>query len=91
MEAALEKMEAQLNLWRLKIDGLAARTQVAASQAGFDALIYVDELKALHAIAQSKLDEFKAAGDPERKRRKGELKKSWRELEAAFKNPNPSP
>jgi hypothetical protein len=91
MDEAVEKMEAQLKLWRLKIDDLAAKTEMAGSQARFDALIYVDELKALHAIAQLKLDEFRAAGDTERKRLKAGMKKAWRELEAAFKNSNPSP
>ncbi len=89
MGVALEKMEAQLNLWSLKIDDLASKTQVAGVQVGFDALIHVDELKALHAIAQSKLDEFRAAGDTERARLKAEMKSAWNELDAAFKNPRP--
>ena len=91
MEAAVEKMEAQLKLWSLKIDDLAAKTQRAGVQAGFDALMYIDELKALHAIAQSKFDEFRAAGDAERARLKAEMKSAWNELDAAFKNPKPSP
>ncbi len=89
MEAAVEKMEAQLKRWRLKIDDLAAKTQVAGSQAGFDALMYVDELKALHAIARSRLDEFRAAKQTERKRLTAEMKRAWNELDAAFKNRRP--
>jgi len=91
MDAAVEKIEAQLKLWSLKIDYLATKTQMAGVQAGFDALMYVDELKALHAIAQSKFDEFRAAGDTERARLKAEMKSAWNELDAAFKVPKPSP
>ena len=90
MEAAVEKMEAQLKRWRVKIDNLAAKTQTAGVQAGFDALMYVDELKALHAIAQSKFDKFRKAGDTERGRLKTEMKSAWNELDAAFKKPKPS-
>jgi hypothetical protein len=89
MEAAVEKMEAQLKLWSLKIDNLADKTLVVGAQAGFDTIMYIDELKALHAIAQSKLDEFRAAGDTKRARIKGEMKSAWNELDAAFKNPKP--
>jgi len=90
MEAAVEKMEAQLKRWRVKIDNLTAKTQTAGVQAGFDALMYVDELKALHAIAQSKFDEFRKAGDTERRRLKAEMKSAWNELDAAFKKRKPS-
>jgi len=91
MEAAVEKMEAQLKRWSLKIDHLEAKTQMAGVQASFDALMYIDELKALHAIAQSRLDEFRTAGDPERARLRAEMKSAWNELDTAFKNPKPCP
>ena len=91
MEAAVKTMEAQLKLWGLKIDRLATKTQAVGVQARFDALMYVDELKALRAIAQSKLDEFRAAGGAEQARLKVELKSAWDELDAAFENPKPPP
>jgi hypothetical protein len=91
MEAPVEKLEAQLRLWSMKIDNLAAKTQMPGVQAGFDALMYIDELKALHAIALSKVDQFRAAGDTERVHLKVEMKSAWNELAAAFKNPKPSP
>jgi hypothetical protein len=93
MDAAVEKMEAQLKLWNLRIDHLAAKTQMVGVQARFDALMYVDELKALHAIAQSKLIEFKATavGDTRRARVKAEMTSACNELESAFKTPKPSP
>jgi len=87
---AVEKMEEQLRLWSLKIDRLAAKTEMAGARTGFDALMYVDELKAMHAIARSKFDEFRAANDPERARLEPELKSAWNELEAAFTSPKRS-
>ena len=82
-------MAAQLKRWSLKIDHLEAKTQMAGVQASFDALMYIDELKALHAIAQSKFDEFRAAEDTERAHLKAEMKSAWNDLEAAFENSMP--
>jgi hypothetical protein len=89
VDATVEKMEAQLRLWGVKIDRLAAKTETGRVQARLDALMYVDELKALHAIAKSRLDEFRAAGATERARLEAEMKSAWEELDAAFKNPRP--
>jgi VIT1/CCC1 family predicted Fe2+/Mn2+ transporter len=91
MQAAVEKMTAQLKLWSLKIDHLDAKTQKAGARARFENLMYVDELKALYAIAQLKFDEFRTAGDTERAHLKDEMSGAWNELDAAFKNPKPSP
>ena len=85
MEAAVEKMEAQLKLWGLQIHKLVAKIQKAGARARFEDLMYIDELKALHAIAQSKLDELRAAGDTRRARLKAEMENAWNELGAAFK------
>ena len=82
MESAIEEMETQLRLWTLKIDHLAAETQMVGVRASFEALIYIDELKALHAIAQSKLDKFRAAPDTGRSRLKAEMTRAWEDLEA---------
>ena len=89
MEAAVKKMEGQLELWSLQIDQLAAKTQKAGARAGFENVMYVDELKALYAIARSKFDKFRAAAGPERARLKADMKQAWGELDAAFKNPIP--
>ncbi len=89
MEAAMGTMEAHLRVWRTQIDELASRTQRPGAQAQFDSLMHVDELKALHAIAQSKFDAYRAAGGAERAIIKHELKRAWDELEAAFKDPKP--
>lgn len=89
MGEAGRNMEAQLVLWGQKIDDLAAQTHRAGAQARFDAHMYIDELKALHAIAQSKFDELRAAADTERARIERELKRACNELEAALKRPKP--
>lgn len=90
-EAGRKKMEEQLGLWALSIDKLVARTQMAGVQAGFETHTHIDELKALHAIAQAKFDEFGAAEAPERARLAAGMKRAWRELGAAFRNPKPAP
>jgi hypothetical protein len=91
VEAAVKKMEAQLKQWGVRIDSLAAKTQAVGVQARFDSLMYVDELKALRAIAQSKLDEFNAAANAEQGRLKVGLKRAWDELDTAFRDPRPPP
>jgi hypothetical protein len=86
MDLAVEKMEAQLKLWSLKIKALAAKTQIVATPVRFDSLMHIDELKALHAIAQSKLLEYKAVRDTSR-RLKAEMEKAWNDLDAALQGP----
>jgi hypothetical protein len=91
MDPTVQKMEAQLLRWHKKIDNLAAKVQMAGVETRFDTLLYIDELKALHAIAQSKFDAFKAAKIPERERYEVEMNRAWNELDGAFRNPRPSP
>jgi len=86
-EARQQERETQLGLWRAKIDGLAARTLLTNVQAGFDAHMYLDELKVLHAIAQAKFDELRAAGARQRPRLEAEVKVAWKDLESALGNP----
>jgi hypothetical protein len=84
MEAALGKMKSQLKLWSLEIDKLAAATQTPGVRTGFDDLMYVDELKALHVLAQTRFDQYRAAGDAERESLAIEMESAWNELVAAF-------
>jgi hypothetical protein len=88
VKTAVEKMEAQLGLWCGKIDKLATEAQMARVPAGFDTVMYIDELKALCAIAQSKLHEFRAAGFAEQELLTPGMKSAWGELQAAIKNPS---
>jgi hypothetical protein len=89
MEPVAEKMETQLRLWGLKIDRLAAQTEIPGVQASFDTLMHIDELKALRAIAEATLLEFKGAGDTSRARLETEMTNAGKDLEAAFKKPMP--
>jgi hypothetical protein len=82
MDPAVEKMEAQLRLWSLKINTLAAKTQ-ARVPTSFDTLMHIDELKVLHAIAQSKLIEFKAVKDT-MAHLKTQMESAWKDLDAAL-------
>ncbi len=90
MELAVRRMEAQLGRWRVKIDQLAAGIQTTGTQVPFDALISIDELRGLHAFAQSRLDRFKAAppGDTRREEIQAELMSAWNDLVAALRNKN---
>lgn len=90
-EAAVDKLEAQLRLWSSKIDDLVATTQLTGVPVRFETLICIDELKALHAIAQLRFDEFTAAKDPDRSRLKIRMKRAWNELDVAFQKQKPSP
>jgi hypothetical protein len=89
MEQVPGKMEAQLKRWGLKIERLAAKTEIAGVQTGFDTLMHIDELKALLAIAETKLLEFKVAGDADRARLETEMTNAGKDLEAAFKKAIP--
>lgn len=89
MDAAVERMEAQLTHWSTKIEKLASRVQKPGAPARFEDLIYIDELKGLLAIARSKLGEFKAAEHADRARLMGDLRAAWTELVAAFGEPVP--
>jgi len=89
MEQVAETMEARLKRWGLKIDRLAAKTERVGVKTGFDTLMHIDELKALYAIAEAKLLEFKVAGDPDRARLETEMTNAGNDLEAAINRPMP--
>jgi len=81
-------MEAQLERWSARIDQLAAKSQAAGVQPGFDGLIHVDELKVLHAIAKAKLKELMTAkGGAGQIQLEVEMMVAWEELRAAFEKP----
>lgn len=89
MGSRLETLEAQLSRWGVQIDHLAARTQTAGVGAGFELHMYIDELKALHAIVRGKLDEYRAEVGTERKRLWTAVDVAWKELELALDRPMP--
>ena len=87
MQAAETKIKAQLEFWSLRIDHLAARTQMSGGEPSFAALVHIDELKAMHAIAQAKFDALRAGGALERVRLEVELKRAVNDLAVAIKDP----
>ena len=90
MDATVQKMDAQLMRCKSKIDMLTSRAQTAGVGTRFDNLQYIDELKALHTIAQTKFDALKATKAPERERCEVEMNRAWHELDGAVRNPRPS-
>lgn len=61
MEADVKRMEAQLALWRTRIDDLTARALKAGPQTSFETHQRIDDLKAKCAITQSTIDKLKLA------------------------------
>jgi hypothetical protein len=73
----------------LRIDRLSAGSRRLGGRASLDALHYVDNLKALHAIAQTKFEALRAAAQADRSRLEAETEAAFRELDAAFRTPMP--
>lgn len=80
------KIDAQLEAWDTRIEGLAAKAEKARGQAAIDLYYQVDDLKARRAMALAKLDEFKAAKDRDQESIKTGLRIAWDDLEKAFKD-----
>ena len=78
-------MEAQLEVWNMTIERLAAKAVRARGQARIDSDYHVDDLKARHALALARLGEFRAAGDEVREDFRASLEIAWTDLEKAFK------
>jgi 5-enolpyruvylshikimate-3-phosphate synthase len=86
MNPVLENMEAKLKLWRQKIDHLEAKSLKPVS---FDAVMYIDELRVLLAVAQLSFDQSRANGNAKRTDLEAEMTDAWSDLEDAFKKPIP--
>ena len=82
-------MEAQLKLWSARIEHLAARTQQPGVRASFDTLIYIDELKALHAIAVAEYEAIRNAPAERRAELKAGRSGVWDDLGTALKVKRP--
>lgn len=89
MDGTVWKMETQLRNWHLRITRLAAAVHGVGARRDFDALVYIDELKVLHATARSKLDEYKAAGVAERRLLEVGLKTAWGDMQVAIESLDP--
>jgi hypothetical protein len=89
MDGTTLEMEAQLRNWHRRITRLAGTVHGIGAPRDFEALVYIDELKVLHATARLKLEEFKAAGDVERRSLASGLRNAWGDMEAAVANLGP--
>jgi len=89
MALSVEKMQAQLELWSLKIDKLAESTLKDGVEVGFDVHMHIDELKALRAIAQSTLIELKAGGAGKQTRLRAKMRSACDDLDTALKKRMP--
>lgn len=59
----MERMGAQLTLWMVKTHNAMANIRRASNLAGLDAVMYINEMRALHSIEQAQRSEAKAQGD----------------------------
>jgi hypothetical protein len=84
MAESMQDRIAQLERWGLMIRELSDQVLGAGGMARFDDLLHVDELKALHAIVQTKFDAFRVATGPERAVLEIEVQDAWIDLAAAF-------
>lgn len=78
------KLEDQLKVWSTKLNELAAKVGVVGQEAKLDARKRCEEMRTKIKVAQSKLEEAKAAGEARWSKLKAGLEASWKELEAAF-------
>lgn len=83
MTSIQDKM-AQLAIWGRKISELSEKAQRAGARARFEDLLFIDELKAMHAIAQTKFDDLGSATGPQRAGLEVEVQSAWADLAAAF-------
>ena len=63
MQVSVRKMESQLKEWGEKIEDLSVKSDNRGEQAKTDYYKRIDGLKSKWVIAQSRFDEFKAAGN----------------------------
>lgn len=77
-----EKIDEQLNLWAVRINGLAARNDFQKE---------IDGLKIKRTVSQAMVDEFKAAGTEKWKEFKSGIGSAWDDLGAADWKMLPNP
>jgi len=85
MESDVDKMEAQLARWAALIDDLAEKADRGA-QIKIDYRLRIDDLKVKRAVAQARLNEFKAADGGKRAELKPGTERAWSELESALRD-----
>jgi hypothetical protein len=90
-EANTGKLEAQLRQWGARLDNLRAKVEAAGAEVKSDYRRGVEDVQAKYKVAQSKLDESKAAGSAKWGILKAGLEAAWSDLATAFKKLGKSP
>lgn len=80
------KIEEQFKLWDAKLDVLVAKAKVAEKEAKIDLGKRIEAIKANRATAQSKYEEYKAAGSGKWDDFKSGVEGVWKDIEDAFKD-----
>jgi hypothetical protein len=79
------KRETQLRHWGARLDEIAAKAEKVGIEVNAAKRQRVDEARTKCQAAQSKLDEYKAAGAEKWETFKTGLETAWSDLESAFK------
>jgi hypothetical protein len=81
----LERMDAQLERWGVKIDALVAQAEVPGTKAAVNHRELIDELKASRAAARGRLEEFRAESRSRWRRSRRGMATAWTDLMTAFR------
>jgi hypothetical protein len=82
--AHVEKIEAQLKQWAVKLDELVAKAGQATAETKAEYRLQLNDLKTKHRLAQTKLAELKASRREKWDTFTSGVESSWREFEIAF-------
>lgn len=80
----IAKLEAQLAVWRAKIDELASKTEQTKAEAKADYQKRLEELRTQCATAQGRVDDFKRAGSKNWETLKAGIENAWKDLDVTF-------
>lgn len=85
-EANVATLEAQLDTWSKKLDGILARSIRPAAGRGDGYRVRIDGLRARHASLQARLTRFEATGSQTWGTFKSEIATDWECLELAIED-----
>jgi hypothetical protein len=84
-DGTIEKMEAQIIEWGTRIERLIARVETAGEHVRDDFRKRVEDLKSQRAAAQSRFDDFKAAGTESWEAFRTGMEGAWKDLESGLR------
>jgi len=79
------KIETRLRQLGTKLDKLVAKADEAGADVKAEYRTQIDHIKNRHAVVQTKLTEYRAAGGQKWENFKGGVETAWHDLENAFK------